>query len=93
MIIFLTYDIEIFYLLSVSSFIFDILGLIIFLPSLFHAGWSCIRLDDRPSIKLLEFFKLVVAGLSLVCCLVILVSTGGFLLLRYFSGVYHTLGI
>ena len=29
----------------------------------------------------------VEAGLSLACCLVIRGSTGGFLLLRYFSGV------
>ena len=31
--------------------------------------------------------KLLGTGLSLVCCLVIWGSTGGFLLLRYFSGI------
>ena len=44
-------------------------------------------------LKLVELFKLVGAGHNLVWCLVIWVSTGGFLLLRYFSGVFHTIGI
>ena len=37
--------------------------------------------------ELVDLFKLVATGLSLVCCLVIRGSTGGFLLLRYFSGI------
>ena len=41
--------------------------------------------NDGPNIKLVDLFKLVWTGLSLVCCLVIRRSTGGFLLLRYFS--------
>ena len=39
------------------------------------------------NIKLVELFKLVGTGLSLVCCLVIWGSIGGFLSLRDFSGV------
>ena len=32
-----------------------------------HAGWSCIRLDDRPDIKLVvELFNVAGTGLSLV---------------------------
>ena len=54
------------------------------LPSLIAAGWSCIRHNDGPNIKLVDLFKLVGIGLSLVCCLGL---TGGFLLLRYFSGI------
>ena len=50
-----------------------------------HAGWSCIRLNDGPNIKLVELFKFVGAGLSLICCLAIRGSTDGFLLLRDFS--------
>ena len=42
-------------------------------------------LNNGPNIKLLDLFKLVAAGLSIVCCLVIRGSTGGFLLLRYFT--------
>ena len=42
---------------------------------------------NGPTIKLVELFKLAGAGLSLVCCLVIQGSTGGFLLLCDFSGV------
>ena len=49
--------------------------------------WPCIRLNDGPDIKLVDLFKLVGTGLSLVCCLVIRGSTGCFLLLRYFSGI------
>ena len=56
-------------------------------PLLLHAGWSFIRLNDGPNIKLADLFKLVGTGLSRVCCLVIRGSTGGFLLLRYFSGI------
>ena len=37
--------------------------------------------------KLADLFKLVGTGLSLVCCLIIRSSTGGFLSLRYFSGI------
>ena len=37
--------------------------------------------------KLVELFRLVGAGLSLVCCLVIRGSIGGFLLLRDFNSV------
>ena len=45
-------------------------------------------------IKLVELFKLVGTGLNLVCCLVIRSLTGGFLLLRYFSGaVSHPRGL
>ena len=66
------------------------------------AGWSCIRLNDGPNIKLVDLFQLVGTGLSLVCCLVIRGSTGVFFcfvflfffffffffcLLHYFSGV------
>ena len=47
--------------------------------------WPCIRLNDGPHIKLVDLFKLVWPGLNLVRCLVIQGSTGGFLLLRYFS--------
>ena len=36
---------------------------------------------------LVDLFKLVGTGVSLVFCLVIQASTGGFLLLRYFNGV------
>ena len=39
---------------------------------------SCIGLNDGPNIKLVDLFKLVGSGLSLVCCLVIRGSTGGF---------------
>ena len=46
-----------------------------------------IRINDGPNIKLVDLFKLVGTGLSLVCCLVIRGSTGGFLLLGYFSGI------
>ena len=49
--------------------------------------WMCIRLTDGPNIKLVELLKLVGTELSIVCCLVIRGSTGGFLLLRHFSGV------
>ena len=56
-------------------------------PLSLHAGWSCIRLNDGPHKKLVELFNLVGAGLRLVCCLVIRGSTGGFVLLQYFSGV------
>ena len=52
---------------------------------LLHAGWSCIRPSDEPNIKLVDL--LVGTGLSLVCCLIILGSTGVFLLLLYFSGI------
>ena len=53
-------------------------------PLQLHAGWWCIV---GPNIKLVELFKLVGAGLILVCCLVIRGSIGGSLLLRDFSGV------
>ena len=43
-----------------------------------YAGWLCIRLNGGPNIKFVELFKLVGAGLSLVCCLVIRGLTGGF---------------
>ena len=39
--------------------------------------------SDGPNIKLVDLFKLVGTG----SCLVIRGSTGGFLLLQYFSGV------
>ena len=52
-----------------------------------HAVWGCIILNGWSNIKQVELFKLVGAGLSLVCCYVIRGSTGGFLLLRYFSSV------
>ena len=65
--------------------------------SLFN--WPCIRLNDGPNIKLGDLFKLVGTGLSLVCCLAIRGSTGGFfcsgisvLLFRTmgFSGCHNT---
>ena len=40
-----------------------------------------------PIIKLVDLFKLVGAGLSLVYCLVIRDSADGFVLLKYFSDV------
>ena len=40
-----------------------------------------------PIIKLVDLFKLIVTGLSLVYCLVIRDSADGFVLLKYFSGV------
>ena len=46
-----------------------------------------------PNIKLVDLFKLVRTGLSFVCCLVIWGSTGGFLLLRYFSGIASHPGV
>ena len=52
-----------------------------------------IRLNDGPNIKLVDLSKLVGTGLSLVCCLVIRGSTGGFLLLRYFSGIVSYPGV
>ena len=56
--------------------------------SLFNCTrWSCIRLNDGPNIKLVDLFKLVGTGHSLVCCLVIRGSTGGCFFLQYFSGV------
>ena len=45
------------------------------------------RLNDGPNINLVELYWLVGAGIILLCCLVIRGSVGGFLLLRYFSGV------
>ena len=57
-----------------------------------HAGWSCIRLNDGLNIKPVKFFFLLArAGNSLVWCLVIRGSTGGFLLLGYFSELLNTL--
>ena len=58
-----------------------------------NVGWSCIRLNDGPNIKLVDLFKLVGAGLSLVFCLIIRGSTRCFLLLRYFSGIVSHHGI
>ena len=52
-----------------------------------HAACSCIRLSDGPNIKLVALFKMVGTRLSLVCFSVSQGSTGGFLLLQYFSGV------
>ena len=52
----------------------------------FHC-WPCIRVNDRPTIRLVGLFKMVGTGLSLVCCLVIRGSTGVICLLRYFSGI------
>ena len=43
---------------------------------------SSYLLNDGPNIKLVDLFKLVGTELSLVCCLVIRGSNGGFLLLR-----------
>ena len=54
---------------------------------------SGIRLNDGPNIKLVDLFKLVGTGFSLVCCLVIRCSTGGFLLLRYLSGIVSHPGV
>ena len=50
-------------------------------------NWSCIGLNDGPSIKLVDLFKLVGTELSIVCCLIILGSTCCFLLSRYFSAI------
>ena len=49
-----------------------------------HAVWSIIRHNDGQYIKLV---KMVWAGLSLACFLVIPDSSGSYLFLRYFSGV------
>ena len=43
------------------------------------------RLNDGPNIQLVDLFKLDGTGLSLVCCLVIRGSAGGFL----FSPVFQ----
>ena len=51
------------------------------------------QINDGPNIKLVDLFKLVRTGLSRVCCLVIRGSTGGFLLLRNFSGIVSHPGI
>ena len=53
----------------------------------------CIILNDGPNIKLADLFKLVGTGLSLDCCLDIRGSTGGFPLLRYFSGIVSHPGV
>ena len=53
----------------------------------------CIRFNDGPNRKLVDLLKLVGTGLSLVCCFVIRGSTGGFLLLRYFSDVVSHPGV
>ena len=45
------------------------------------------------SMMLIDLFKLVGTGLSLVCCLVIRGSAGGFLLHRYFSGIISHPGV
>ena len=58
-----------------------------------HAGWPCIRLNNGPNIKLVDLFKLVRTGLSLVCCLVIGGSAGFFVLLWYFSGIVSHPGV
>ena len=44
-------------------------------------------------VKLADLFKLVGTELSLVCCLVIQGLTGGFRLLRYFSGIVSQPGV
>ena len=67
--------------------------IIILLPILIANRLSCIRLIDGPNIKLVGLFELVGAGLSLVCCLVIRCSTGGFLLLLAFSGISQPRGL
>ena len=61
----------------------------VFLPTLGRASDSMMG----PNIKLVDLFKLVGTGLSLVCCLVIRGSTGGFLLLRFFSGIVSHHGV
>ena len=58
-----------------------------------NAGWPCIRLNDGPNIKLVDLFKLVKTGLSMVCCFVSRGSTGGFLLLQCFSGIVSHPGV
>ena len=58
--------------------------------SLFNC--TCIRLIDGPNIKLVDLFKFVGTGLSLVCCLVIWVSTGGFLCSGISVVFFHILG-
>ena len=45
------------------------------------------------NIKLVDLFKLVGTGPSLVCCLVIRGSAGGFLLLRNFSDIVSHTGV
>ena len=63
------------------------------IPLYLNAGWPCIRLNDGPNIKLVDLFKLVGTEFSFVCCLVIRGPTGGFLLLRYFSGIVSHSGV
>ena len=46
-----------------------------------------------PNKKLVDFFKVGWTRLSLVCCLIIRGSAGGFLLFRLFSALFYTLGI
>ena len=58
------------------------------LPTLGRASDSMMG----PNIKLVDLFKLVRTGLSLVCCMVIRGSTGGFLLLRFSVVLFHTMG-
>ena len=60
---------------------------------LFNCGWSSIRLNDWPNINLVDIFKLIRTGLSLMCCLLIRNSTGGFHLLEYFSGIVSHPGV
>ena len=50
-------------------------------------------LNDGSNMKLVDLFKLVGTGLSLVCCLVIRGSAGGLILLRYFSGIVSHPGV
>ena len=51
------------------------------------------RLNDGPNTELVDVIKLVGTGLSLVCCLVIRGSTGGFFCSGISVVLFHTLGI
>ena len=62
-------------------------------PSLFNCTPVGRASDSMINIKLANLFTLVGIGLSLVYCLVIRSSTGGFLLLRYFSGIVSHPGV
>ena len=61
----------------------------------FASLFNCtpVGLDSMINIKLVDLFRLVGTGLSLVCCLVIRGLTGSFLLLRYFSGIVAHPGV
>ena len=57
-----------------------------------HLFYSGFRLNDGPTINLVDLYKLVETGFSLVCCLVIRGSTGGFFSSGISVVLFHTLG-